>query len=185
MNIEESEMKRCRKKVIIVKNDFDYDKLAKTISAASKVEKECVENEPQEQEKLTFCGFFKLIYYVVFNKKQSNGTMTSGLLSGLIALAFNGLALLGLIVFVCGIVAIANIVKSCAWTSELIANNVATISLMVAFVVIVGMFSLIFRAAANEMAKEKDRNYVVAVFSGIVSFAALIVALVALLKGVG
>ena len=56
---------------------------------------------------------------------------------------------------------------------------------MVAFVVIVGMFSLIFRAAANEMAKEKDRDYVVAVFSGIVSFAALIIALVALLKGVG
>ena len=37
----------------------------------------------------------------------------------------------------------------------------------------------------HEMAKEKDRDYVVAVFSGIVSFAALIVALVALLKGVG
>ena len=111
--------------------------------------------------------------------------MTSGLLSGLIALAFNGLALLGLIVFVCGIVAIANIIKSCVWTSKLIANNIATISFMVAFIVIVGMFSLIFRAAANEMAKEKDRDYVVAVFSGIVSFAALIVALVALLKGVG
>ena len=185
MNTEENEMKRCRKKVIIVKNDFDYDKLAKAISAESKSEKEDAYCEPQEQEKLTFCGFFKLIYYIIFNKKQSNGTMTSGLLSGLIALAFNGLAILGLIIFVCGIVAIANIIKNCVWTSELVANNIATISLMVAFVVIVGMFSLIFRAAANEMAKEKDRDYVVAVFSGIVSFAALIVALVALLKGVG
>lgn len=178
-------MKRCRRKVIVVKNNFDYDKLAKTISVASKVEKECVENEPQEQEKLTFCGFFKLIYYIVFNKKQSNGTMTSGLLSGLIALAFNGLAILGLIIFVCGIVAVVNIVKSCVWKPEFVANNLSTISLMVAFVVIVGMFSLIFRAAANEMAKEKDRDYIVAAFSGIVSFAALIVALVALLKGVG
>ena len=37
----------------------------------------------------------------------------------------------------------------------------------------------------NEIDKEKDRNYIVDVFSAIVSFAALIVALVALLKGVG
>lgn len=126
-----------------------------------------------------------MIYYIVFNKKLSNGTMTSGLLGGLIALAFNGLAILGLIILVCGIVAVVNIVKSCVWKQEFVANNLVTISLMVAFAVIVGMFSLIFRAAANEMAKEKDRDYVVAVFSGIVSFAALIVALVALLKGVG
>ncbi len=177
-------MKRCRKKIIVVKNDFDYDKLAKAINATNHIETDHNDSETRNQDKLTFCGFFKLIYYIVFNKKQSNGTMTSGLLSGLIALAFNGLAILGLIIFVCGIVAVVNIVRSCVWQSELIANNVATISLMVAFVVIVGMFSLIFRAAANEMAKEKDRDYVVAVFSGIVSFAALIVALVALLKGV-
>lgn len=178
-------MKRCKKKVIIVKNDFDYDKLAKAINTASKSQIKDADCQSQEQEKLTFSGFFKLIYYIVFNKNQSNGTMTSGLLSGLIALAFNGLAILGLIIFVCGIFAIANIIKSCVWQSELIANNVAVISSMIAFVVIVGMFSLIFRAAANEMAKEKDRNYVVAVFSGIVSFAALIVALVALFKRVG
>lgn len=178
-------MKRCRRKVIIVKNNFDYDKLAKAINAASKSEIEDADCQQQEQEKLTFSGFFKLIYYIIFNKKQSNGTMTSGLLSGLIALAFNGLAILGLIIFICGIVAVINIVKSCVWKPEFVANNLSTISLMVAFIVIVGMFSLIFRAAANEMAKEKDRNYVVAVFSGIVSFAALVVALVALLKGVG
>lgn len=177
-------MKRCRKKVIVVKNDFDYDKLVKAINVANHIEADHNDSETRNQDKLTFCGFFKLIYYIVFNKKQSNGTMTSGLLSGLIALAFNGLAILGLIVFVCGIFAIANIVKSCVWNPELIANNVAVISLMVAFVIIVAMFSLIFRAAANEMAKEKDRDYVVAVFSGIVSFAALVVALVALLKGV-
>ena len=178
-------MRKHRRNITIVNNEINYGKLAEAIVKANTAEKTEDDNESKHKEKLTFCGFFKLIYYIVFNKKQSNGTMTSGLLSGLIALAFNGLALLGLIVFICGIIAIANIVKNCVWTSELIANNVTTISLMVAFIVIVGMFSLIFRAAANEMAKEKNRDYVVAVFSGIVSFAALIVALVALLKGVG
>ena len=37
----------------------------------------------------------------------------------------------------------------------------------------------------KEIETEKDRNYIISVFSGIVSFAALIVALVALFKGVG
>ena len=40
-------------------------------------------------------------------------------------------------------------------------------------------------AEAMVKAQEKDRNYIISVFSGIVSFAALIVALVALFKGVG
>ena len=176
-------MRKRRRNITIINNEIDYDKLTKAIVDAN-VQKNVEDNEYKNKEKLTFYGFFKLIYYIVFNKKQSNGTMTSGLLSGLIALAFNGLAILGLIIFVCGIVAVVKIVRSCVWKSEFIANNLATISLVVAFVVIVGMFSLIFRAAANEMAKEKDRDYVVAVFSGIVSFAALVVALVALLKGV-
>lgn len=178
-------MRKHRRSITIVNNEIDYDKLTKAIVDAN-VQKNVEENnKSKSEERLTFCGFFKLLYYIIFNKKQSNGTMTSGLLSGLIALAFNGLAILGLIVFLCGIFAIVNIIKRCTWSPELIANNVAAISLMVAFGVIVGLFSLIFRAAANEMAKEKDRDYVVAVFSGIVSFAALIVALVALLKGVG
>jgi hypothetical protein len=46
-------------------------------------------------------------------------------------------------------------------------------------------FALLLRASANEFDKEKDRNYIISVFSGIVSFVALIVALVALFKGVG
>ena len=40
-------------------------------------------------------------------------------------------------------------------------------------------------AEAMVKAQEKDRNYIISVFSGIVGFAALIVALVALFKGVG
>jgi hypothetical protein len=39
--------------------------------------------------------------------------------------------------------------------------------------------------SAKEIETEKDRNYIISVFSGIVSFAALIVALVALFKEVG
>ena len=43
--------------------------------------------------------------------------------------------------------------------------------------------SLMFRGAANDMKQEKDRNYIIALFSGIVSFAAMVIAFVSLVKG--
>ena len=45
------------------------------------------------------------------------------------------------------------------------------------------VYSLVLWRAAKEVNTEKDRNYIIALFSGVVSFAALIVALVALVKG--
>ena len=52
------------------------------------------------------------------------------------------------------------------------------------FLVLV-LYSFLLWKSAKEVETEKDRNYIISVFSGIVSFAALIVALVALFKGVG
>lgn len=46
------------------------------------------------------------------------------------------------------------------------------------------LFALLW-GASNSIIKERDKNYIVAVFSSIVSFAALVVALVALFNGVG
>ena len=48
-----------------------------------------------------------------------------------------------------------------------------------------GAYCIIMWKAAKEIEREKDKNFIVSVFSGIVSFAALIVALVALFKEVG
>jgi hypothetical protein len=60
-------------------------------------------------------------------------------------------------------------------------------TIIFAFVVTVALalYSMLLWKSAKEIEKENDRNYIISVFSGIVSFAALIVALVALFKGVG
>ena len=50
---------------------------------------------------------------------------------------------------------------------------------------ILGLFAVLFWKSAKEIKVEKDKNYIVSVFSGIVSFAALIIAVIALVKGVG
>lgn len=53
---------------------------------------------------------------------------------------------------------------------------------------IVGLFlvtvAILTGASAKEVDKEKDKNFVVAVFSGIVSLVALVVSLIALIQGV-
>lgn len=53
---------------------------------------------------------------------------------------------------------------------------------------IIGLFfvavAILTGASAKEVDKEKDKNFVVAVFSGIVSLVALVVSLIALIQGV-
>jgi NADH:ubiquinone oxidoreductase subunit 6 (subunit J) len=49
--------------------------------------------------------------------------------------------------------------------------------------VLLFLISVMFRGAANDIKREKDRNYIVALFSGIVSFVALIISIIALYRG--
>ena len=68
---------------------------------------------------------------------------------------------------------------------SLLLSRVMSVSAVIVFLFVsMIMFCILFNIA-KEISKEKDRNYIISVFSGIVSFAALIVALVALFKGVG
>lgn len=48
MNTEENEIKRCRKKVIVVKNDFDYDRLAKAIIKVKNIAEKEIEQQRQD-----------------------------------------------------------------------------------------------------------------------------------------
>ena len=167
-----------------LKLDIDYDKLAEAIVKANNA-KDASSEEMQTKPKVGIIDFFRVVYYIVFNRRKTNGTMTSSLMGGMLSFAFNGLALFGLFILICSIVYFVAMLTGFVWTADAILNNVVSIILSLSIVLIVAMSSLFFRGCANEMNIEKDRNYIVAVFSGIVSFAALIVALVALFKGVG
>ena len=65
-----------------------------------------------------------------------------------------------------------------------LAYVVCALSIVAFLLISMVLFCILFNIA-REIKKEQDRNYIISVFSGIVSFAALIVALVALFKGVG
>ncbi len=173
--------KSRRKQVIIVKNEIDYDKLAETMTRVNKVDERPVE-ETEEQQKESF---WKIVYYIIFNKKPMNGTMTAGVFSLMVSSFFNILALLGIGTVLLGIVGIVLFFINAQWTQDRILGNVLGIIAIVFTICMIALFSLVLRGSANEMSIEKDRNYIVAVFSGVVSLVALVIALIALFQDNG
>lgn len=159
--------------------EIDYDKLAKAIVKAQQEAKEQKEDENQPEEndnkKLTLRENLKLIWLIIRNKVESNGTMTSNFVGGILSSFFNLIALIGVGVFGVGIFAIGMITKDFDWSINSIPTNIVMITLCVCFELVVATIAFIFRCVANEIAKEKDRNYVIAVFSAVVAFAALVV----------
>ena len=139
--------------------EIDYDKLAEAIVKASNKEK-------QQSEKKSF---------------------VSNSFAFWISLVFRFAPLVGVVASVFGVFLTYQYATIVAvWnTGYDIVFNILVLCLMVLILLSVIGYCVIMWRAAKEIEQEKDKNFVVAVFSGIVSFAALIVALVALFKEVG
>lgn len=166
-----------RKRKIVVHdhiNEIDYNKLAEAIVKANEVSKA----ESQHSEKI---GFWKAVWKIIRNKESKNGKRTAALLAEVMALLFNAVSI---ICVISSLLIILAAIFALDWNieaSKLIMQIVAV------FIPIVFLLptSLIFRAIANEIGAEKDRNYITTLFFGFTSLASLIVALLALFKGVG
>ena len=135
-----------------VNMDIDYNKLAKAIVEA--------QNEANK-----------------INIKGSRFTL--GTISALLTLTFQGTAIFGwfaaIILFLSGFVN----VLAMQWTSfESIATNIATLIFAIGIESLLIIFPLLLWKSSKEVELEKDKNYLIALFSGIVSVLALIVALV-------
>lgn len=139
--------------------EIDYDKLAQAMIKAQ----EKSENEDNDEKRFM-----------------------SRTLVMLIAMFFRFVAFVGLMFLLISPFRIANMVGSFVWNEfVVIVINVLKIGVEIGVVFALAAYSHISFKLAKEIETEKDRNYIVSVFSGIVSLAALIVALVALFKGVG
>lgn len=137
----------------------------------------------EKEEKISFCEFLRRIWLVLRNKADTQGHMTVGAFSMVVSVTFRAVALLGFTIFVIGIVGTIIYGLNLSWESwPVIIGNVYVLAMAVMIIFIIGMCSLVMWGASNEMRKEDDKNYILSVFSGLVSFAALVVALVALVK---
>lgn len=126
-----------------------------------------------------------MVGMIIINKKASNGQLAAGLLGVSMTVLFNTLAVVAVLAMIGGIIAIVKTALSFSWSSELIFSNVIVILFCLLLIVFMAVLALYFRGVANEIAAEKDRNYIIAVFAGLTSFAALIVAFISLFKGCG
>ena len=141
--------------------------------------------EDKASEKMTLWNFLKKVWQVLTNKADTHGNMTSGAFAMLVSVVFRAVALAGFLIFAVGTYATVLYAIQLPWQGWVVViKNIYVLTMVVMILFILGMYSLIMWGASNEMSKEKDKNYIVSVFSGVVSFAALIVALVALLRGV-
>ena len=139
--------------------EIDYDKLAEAIvKAQDEVEKHRIEKKSYVSSSFTFW----------------------------ISLFFRVVPIIGITICIIGLITIIQYeVCVAVWnTAANILANIYAIGIDGLSLIALGAYCIIMWKAAKELEQEKDRNFIVAVFSGIVSFAALIVALVALLKGV-
>ena len=111
---------------------------------------------------------------------------TSGMFSMSVFVILRVIALLGWIIAFCLLLGSVNILTAMSWEDfSSVAKNIFQIVYTEAIVALLVLYPLMLWKSAKEIETEKDRNYIISVFSGIVSFAALIVALVALFKEVG
>ncbi len=152
--------------------EIDYDKLAEAIVKAQ--EKSNLNNSDDDKKRILF---FRKVGYILANKTPNGTVSFTDLLAGVMQLLFN---ILSVILLSLGILCFADIFIVIFENQEW-----QFIYYYIMGTILLPLIALITRGVANEIGREKDKNYIIAAFSGIVSFAALIVALIALFKGVG
>ena len=98
----------------------------------------------------------------------------------MVSLLFRAVALFGVFAFIALMVGLDATCDKMIWEDWQILLNVFTIATTILIGIAILLYALIIWGSATEIENEKDKNYIVSVFSGIVTFVALIVALIAL-----
>lgn len=155
--MEENKKKRTKEE----KSEIDYDKLAEAIIKAQivieqkKAEEKAIESYSSVNKSITSLTFF------IMKAIELLGYLFSGLLA----------------------YSTYKFIKAAEWADvSAIIGNIITIIFMAVICVMVGLFSYKLEHAADEIKQEKDKYYIVSIFSGLVGFVALVIAVIALLK---
>ena len=180
-------MSKKRKPLVVhnvdsVNLEIDYDKLAEAIVKANNIANATKSADQPVGKKLSF---FKELWMILRNKRTPDGRMTTSFFSTVISCIFRGIAFIGFLLTGAFIYTLFHGNILLAWGTVLeIITNIFSIIIIIGIIFIVALYSVIMRGVANEIKAEKDKHYIISVFSSITGFAALVIALIALLKGV-
>ncbi|MBE7065782.1 MAG: hypothetical protein E7384_08240 [Ruminococcaceae bacterium] len=163
-----------------VNMEIDYDKLAEAIVKAQEKSVDKSEQTTATNKNSFWCNLCK-----VLKGEPLTNSSTVIALSSFMAIIMNGLAICCTVLFL--ILFISPIYHSFTtfeWSGANIIDNILAIVTFLVFSFVAISFSLVFRAVANEIKYEKDKNYIVTLFSSLIGIFALIVAIIELYKGV-
>ena len=163
-----------------VSNELDYDKLAEAIVKAQERANQS-ETETTEKQKTSLC---RAIWRILKGETSKDGRFLSVPFAFLISTLYRLVASIGFIFLIFFDLKAVIALTKMTWAGWSIGINAFIIIFMISVSIIALLYLLIFWGAANDIEHEKDKNYVISVFSGLVSVAALIVAIIALYRGV-
>lgn len=157
--------------------EIDYEKLAEAIVKANN--KQNTENVKQEEEinfsaKEKFRILRKGIIQIITCKNKTETALTTGFFAMLVSLLFRALALFGVFAFASLIIGLFDTCCGMTWAGLQFLPNIFTVLTTILIGIALLMYSLIIWGSATEIENEKDKNYIISVFSGIVTFVALI-----------
>ncbi len=180
-------MRRKRRSTIIkniesVNMEIDYDKLAEAIVKANN--KQNTEHTKLEEINLSAKEKFRIlrkgIVQIIKCKNKTESALTTSFFAMLVSFLFRAVAIFGVFAFVALISGLIDTCSGMTWAGLQFIPNIFTILTTILIGIAILMYSLVIWGSATEIENEKDKNYIISVFSGIVTFVALIVALIAL-----
>ena len=156
--------------------DIDYIKLANVIVNAQQIHNEDPKIVKEDDSK---SGFLKSMIMILKGKKDTGERLTTGIFAILLSVLFQTLAVIGWIISIISIYVGIKQVSMMKWDGLSIIVNILSLVSWLSIVFIIVIYSVLIWGAAKELDKTEDKDFVVSVFSGVVSLAALIVALIA------
>ena len=147
---------------------------------AKKQKKRKKVSESQQEQTTKISKFLKAAWNIICKKGNTGKEFTNAALSLIVSLFLNVIA------FVLALVAVYGLVDGAIGIIGSMTISVVGVVhglLQCVIAIVMGLFALILRGVANEVDRETDVNHLLALFSGVTSFAALIVALISLIRG--
>ena len=175
-------MNNREKKILISSSranivEIDYEKLAEALVKAEEKYNEIKSGAKDINEKQ---GLLKSIISILKGKRSKDGSLSYAPFAVVIIALYKTIAITGGILLVPFIMGCLNYCASMQWSGSMMFTNLITIVIMIIAFVFILLYMLMFWGAANDMEYEKDKEYVINVFTGLVSIAALTISIIKL-----
>ncbi len=158
--------------------EIDYEKLADALIKAEKKASEMKslkEESPKEKRSV-----FKAIWSILKGEKSEDGRYLSAPYIFIIVILYKIIAVTGLLLLIPYTITSFSYIASLQWSKDVLFINIIILIILILVFVIVFLYMMLFLGAANDMENEKDKDYVMNVFTGLVSIVALVISIIAI-----